>query len=93
MSATTNNTTTTGYVDKVVTTDLAILDQAGTADSGASYGQIRTRLRLDGATLTATTDVTIEQDTATGKAQIDEMCEDAIAHFTAVKAAAAALMA
>ena len=88
MAATTNNTTTTGYEDKVVRTDLKKINAGGTADTDESFGQIETRVRLNGETLTASTNVTIEQDTATGQTAIDELCEDVIAHFAQVKTVA-----
>ena len=93
MAATTNNTTTTSYEDTVVRTDLKKINAGGTADTDETFGEITTRLRLNGETLTATTTGTSESDTATGQTEIDELCEDVIAHFTAVKTAAAALLA
>lgn len=92
MAATTNNTTTTSYEDKVVTTNLKKINAGGTADTDESFGEIVTRLRLNGGTLTATTTVTIESDTASGQTEINELCEDVMKHFTEVKAAATALI-
>lgn len=89
MAAATDNITVTGYEDKIVESDLRIHD--GTTDTDESFGTIRTRLRKNGSTITATTDVSIQADTATGAAQIDELCEDVMAHFARVKAEAAAL--
>ena len=86
MAAATNNTTTASYEDTIVETDLKIYD--GTADTDESFGTIRTRVRLNGTTVTATTDVSILTDTATGLDEIDELCEDVIAHFAQVKTVA-----
>lgn len=86
MAAETNNTTTTSYQDTIVETDLKKLGDG--ADTDESFGTIRTRLRLNGTTVTATTDVSILTDTATGLDEIDELCEDVIAHFAQVKTVA-----
>lgn len=89
MAATTNNITVTGYEDKIVESDLKIYD--GTADTDETFGSIRTRVRKNGSTITATTEVSIMSDTATGVDQINELCEDVAAHFARVKTEAAAL--
>ena len=87
MAAATDNITETGYEDKVVDSDLKVYD--GTADTDESFGSIRTRIRKSGTTITATTDISIRTDTATGLDQINELCEDIAAHFARVKARAA----
>lgn len=89
MSAATNNITVTGYEDKIVESDLK--KYTGSADGDESFGTIRTRIRLNGDTVTATTDVSILDDTATGEDEIDELCEDVCAHFQRVKTELAAL--
>ena len=89
MAAATDNVTITGYEDKIVESELKVYD--GSADTDESFGTIRTRVRKNGSTITATTDVSILADTATGLDAINELCEDVAAHFAAVKAQAAAL--
>lgn len=89
MAAATNNITVTGYEDKIVESDLKIY--GGSADTDESFGSIRTRIRKSGTTVTATTEVTILTDTATGTTEINELCEDIAAHFAQVKTEAAAL--
>ena len=89
MAAATNNITVTGYEDKIVESDLKIY--GGSADTDDSFGSIRTRIRKNGSTITATTEVSILTDTATGLDAINELCEDVAAHFGRVKTEAAAL--
>lgn len=90
MSAATNNITVTGYEDKIVESDLK--KYTGSADGDESFGTIRTRIRVQGQTVTATTDVSILDDTATGGAEIEELCKDIIDHFTRVQTEYAGLM-
>lgn len=89
MASTTDNITVTGYEDRIVESDLKI--HADGEDTDSSFGSIRTRIRNDGSAITATTDISIRTDTATGLEQINELCEDIAAHFARVKAEAAAL--
>lgn len=89
MSAATNNITVTGYEDRIVESDLK--KYTGSADGDESFGTIRTRIRAQGDTFTATTDVSIVSDTATGEDEINELCEDVCAHFQRVKTELAAL--
>lgn len=89
MAAATNNITVTGYEDKIVESDLKVYD--GSADTDETFGSIRTRVRKNGSTISATTEISINQDTATGLGQINELCEDIAAHFGRVKTEAAAL--
>ena len=89
MSATTNDTTTVDNASKVVSTDTH-----GTT-SAVEHGRIDTTIAKDtsAATLTlSSSDRTAQviSDTSTG-AELTEFCEDMIAHWTAVKAAVAAL--
>ena len=91
MAAKPNNLTVSGYKDRIVESDLRILE--GNADSDESFGSIRTRLRNQDGTITAQTEVTILVDTATGSAQITELCEDVVAHFNRVKSELASISA
>lgn len=89
MATATDNITVTEYEDKIIVSDLKIYD--GSEDADDRFGSIRTRVRAQDGVVTATTDVSISQDTATGLAQINELCEDIAAHFARVKSEAAAL--
>lgn len=89
MSSTTNDTTTVDNASKVVTTNAHGTTQA------VEFGTIETTVAKDttAATLTASTSdrtATVLSDASTG-AELIEFCEDMIAHWTAVKAAIAAL--
>lgn len=89
MSATTNDTTTVDNASKVVSTDT----HGTTTD--VEHGRIETEIakNTSAETLTLTSSDRTAQvitDASTG-AELTEFCEDMIAHWTAVKAAIAAL--
>ena len=89
MSAATNDTTTVDSASKVVRTD------AHGTTSSVAFGEIVTTVTKDGAAekLSLSTSNHTPQsisDASTG-AELTEFCEDMIAHWTAVKAAVAAL--
>lgn len=89
MPATTNDTTTVDNASKVVNTDT----HGTTTD--VAHGAITTTVAKDTAAATlsiSTQDRTASAitDASTG-AELTEFCEDMIAHWTAVKAAIAAL--
>lgn len=88
MAHTTETTNVTDNVNKVLETDCKRLD--GTT----SNGRIRTTITSAGGVFRlVTSDGTVSpEDDGAGHAELIELCEDMIDHWSAVKAALAALV-
>ena len=88
MPASTSNTSTTTTDETVVTTEFR------NGDSSVSYGSSTTTLRKTGAAFSMAVVFGVETRlSGESVADMVEWCEDAIEHFTAVKAALADLSA